>query len=85
MSHTVHPYSHRLGIIRDWKSRWFSLKDKYRESLKSDLIIRDFLKTRLRGFYVADVIIERSEKILRVTIETSRPGLIIGRIVKEFK
>lgn len=79
MSHNVHPYSHRLGILRDWKSRWFSLKDKYTESLKSDLVIRDFLAKRLKGFYVSDVVIERSEKILRVVIETSRPGLLIGK------
>lgn len=79
MSHTVHPYSHRLGIIRDWKSRWFGLNDKYRDFLKSDLVIRDFLKKRLKGFYVSDVLIERSEKLLRLVVETSRPGLIIGR------
>lgn len=80
MTHTVHPYAHRLGIIRDWKSRWFSADPKrYRECLYCDATIRDYLKVRLKGMYVSDVEIERSEKILRVIIKTSRPGLIIGR------
>ncbi|TSC61365.1 MAG: 30S ribosomal protein S3 [Parcubacteria group bacterium Gr01-1014_107] len=79
MTHTVHPYAHRLGIIRDWKSRWFGLKNKFRESLKSDLIIRNFLENRLQGFYAGDILIERSRRVLRIIIETSRPGLIIGR------
>ncbi len=79
MSHTVHPYSHRLGIIRDWKSRWFGVKGKYKEFLKSDVLIREFLEKKMRGQYVADIQMERSEKALRVIIETSRPGMIIGR------
>ena len=44
MSHTVHPYAHRLGIIRDWRSRWFGVKSKYKENLKADVLIFDFLK-----------------------------------------
>ncbi|OHA88241.1 MAG: 30S ribosomal protein S3 [Candidatus Zambryskibacteria bacterium RIFCSPHIGHO2_01_FULL_43_25] len=79
MSHTVHPYSHRLAIIRDWKSRWFGVKSKYKELLRSDIIIRQFLEKRLHGFFVSSIEIERSEKVLRVIIETSRPGVIIGR------
>lgn len=79
MSHTVHPYSHRLGILRDWKSRWFSPKGKYQAHLKGDVLIRNFLERRLKGFFVADIEIERSEKALRVIIFTSRPGMIIGR------
>lgn len=79
MTHTVHPYSHRLGILRDWKSRWFSPKGKYQESLKGDIIIREFLEKKLKGQFVADIEIERSEKTLRVIVSTSRPGLIIGR------
>jgi small subunit ribosomal protein S3 len=79
MSHTVHPYSHRLGIIRDWKSRWFGTKDKYRENLRADVLIIEFLKKHFRGFFVSSVEIERSEKIFRLIIETSRPGMIIGR------
>lgn len=79
MSHTVHPYSHRLGIIRDWKSRWFGAKEKYVEFLRGDLVIRKYLDKKLRGQYVSGVEIERNEKVLRVVVETSRPGMIIGR------
>lgn len=79
MSHTVHPYAHRLGIIRDWKSRWFGAKDKYKDFLRGDLVIREFLEKRLRGFFVSSIEIERNEKVLRIIIETSRPGVIIGR------
>lgn len=80
MTHIVHPYAHRLGILRDWKSRWFSADPKrYREYLRADTLVREFLVKRLRGMYVSNVEIERSEKTLRIIISTSRPGLIIGR------
>jgi len=79
MTHTVHPYSHRLGIIRDWKSRWFGVKNKYKEFLKSDVLLREYLEKKFRGFYVSNVEMERGEKVLRIIIETSRPGMIIGR------
>lgn len=79
MTHTVHPYSHRLGILRDWKSRWFSPKGKYQEALKGDILVRKHLEKKLKGNFVADIEIERSEKQIRVIISTSRPGMIIGR------
>jgi len=80
MTHTVHPYAHRLGVIRDWKSRWFAKTPaQYRENVMVDSAIRRFLKKRLRGHYVTSVEIERNEKHIRVLIKTSRPGLVIGR------
>ncbi|MFA6552301.1 MAG: 30S ribosomal protein S3 [Candidatus Paceibacterota bacterium] len=79
MSHIVHPYSHRLGIIRDWKSRWFGPKEKYRDFLRSDITIREYLEKKMRGFFVSAVEIERNEKIYKIVIKTSRPGMIIGR------
>lgn len=79
MSHIVHPFSHRLGILRDWKSRWFGTRGKYQEMLRGDVLIREFLNKRLRGFYMAGVDIERSAKKLRIILKTSRPGMIIGR------
>ncbi len=79
MSHSVHPYSHRLGIIRDWRSRWFGVNKQYRDYLKSDIAIREFFIKELRPFLVAGVEIERSPKVLRIVIKTARPGLIIGR------
>lgn len=79
MTHIVHPYSHRLGIIRDWKSRWFSVNKKYREFLKGDIMLREYLEKKLRGFYIGSIEIERNEKSFRLIIKTARPGMIIGR------
>jgi small subunit ribosomal protein S3 len=80
MTHVVHPYAHRLGIIRDWKSRWFSKSPaQYRENVMVDSAIRRYLKKRLRGMYITSVEIERNEKQIRVLLKTSRPGLVIGR------
>ena len=78
MSKTVHPYSFRLGILRDWKSRWFATK-RYAEFVKIDTTIRTVLTRELRGMYVRDIEIERSPGVLHVMVHTSRPGLVIGR------
>lgn len=80
MTHTVHPYAHRLGIIRDWKSRWFAAdKKSYRENIHVDEVIRRFLTKRLRGTYTSGIDIERSQSELRIILSTARPGLVIGR------
>lgn len=80
MTHTVHPYAHRLGIIRDWKSRWFALdKKKFRENIVVDESIRRYVDKKMRAMHVADVEIERSQSEVHVIIHTARPGLVIGR------
>ena len=80
MTHTVHPYAHRLGVIRDWKSRWFAKTPaEYRQNVMVDATIRRFLKKRLRGMYVTSTEIERNQNTIRVLVKTSRPGLVIGR------
>jgi len=80
MTHTVHPYAHRLGIIRDWKSRWFATdKKSYRENVAVDQAIRAFFKKRGRGMYLADLEIERTAAELRIILHTARPGVVIGR------
>ncbi len=80
MTHVVHPYSHRLGIIRDWKSRWFG-KDtnQYVDHLRADVLVRAWMTKRLKGMYLSLIEIERTEKQYRIMIHTSRPGMIIGR------
>ncbi len=78
MSKVVHPYAHRLVILRGWKSRWFAGKD-YQENLKGDILIRKFLDKKLRGMYVSSLDIERNNKSLKILVHTSRPGMIIGR------
>ena len=79
MSKIVHPYAHRLIILRDWKSRWFADPKKYVTYLKGDVLIRQYLEKKLRGMYISTIEIERSRKATRFIIKTSRPGLIIGR------
>ncbi len=78
MSKVVHPYAHRLVTLRDWKSRWFADKN-YKTLLKGDVVIREFLMKKLRGFYVSKVEIERNAKTTKIMVYTSRPGMIIGR------
>lgn len=79
MTHNVHPYAHRLGIIKGWRSRWFSTNAEFRKNLKCDILLREWLAKRMRGMYIADIEIERNDKHFRIIIKTSRPGLIIGR------
>ena len=80
MTHVAHPYAQRIGIVRDWKNRWF-VRDRalFREYLKTDTLLHDWLKKRLKGMYVADIELERGANILRIIIKTARPGMLIGR------
>lgn len=78
MTHRVHPYSFRLGQVRDWKSRWFDLR-RFRHLLKADVKLRSWLTEKLAKMYVSKIEIERSPAVLKIIIHTSRPGLIIGR------
>lgn len=78
MSKIVHPYSFRLNILRNWKSRWFNLRN-YRKFLKSDVLLREWLEKKMRGMYVEGIDIERGPSLLHIIIKTSRPGLVIGR------
>lgn len=80
MTHIAHPYIQRIGVNRDWKSRWFTTNpQQFREYLRVDAALRKFLKKRLKGMSVDAVEIERSDKELRIIIKTAKPGLIIGR------
>lgn len=79
MSKIVHPYAHRLPLIRGWKSRWFKVGKEYRELLRADQLIREYLEKKLRANYVADIEFERDQKSTRLIISTSRPGMLIGR------
>lgn len=74
----VHPYGFRLGVIYDWKSRWFANRD-YADLLQEDLSIRRYIKDHLRRAAVSRVEIERTSKRIRVDIYTARPGIVIGR------
>ena len=79
MPHTVHPYAHRLGILRDWRSRWFADTKDFKTLLRSDVFLREYLTKKLRTMHVSSIEIERGSKSSRIIIATARPGLIIGR------
>jgi small subunit ribosomal protein S3 len=78
MGQKVHPYSFRLGISTDWKSKWFSDKE-YVDFVNEDWRIRDYLKRELVRGAVSRVDIERTRDRLIVDIHTARPGVVIGR------
>ncbi|MFH1671492.1 MAG: 30S ribosomal protein S3 [Candidatus Portnoybacteria bacterium] len=78
MGQKVNPYVFRLGIIKDWKSRWFNKKG-YRELLEQDHILRTFIARKLDKVGINSVEIERSANFVNIIIQTARPGLIIGR------
>src|SRR3989344_2618993 len=78
MGQKISPTSLRLGITKDWLSKWFGGR-KYRHLLKEDMALRSFLDKKLRNMSVDRVEIERSPDAIFVTIYTARPGLIIGR------
>ena len=78
MGQKVHPYGFRLGVTKTWRSRWFANAD-YAKLLKEDLDLKDSLRDRLKAAGVSSVEVDRPGNKLRVTIRTSRPGIIIGR------
>ncbi|WP_345976523.1 30S ribosomal protein S3 [Sulfurimonas sp. HSL3-7] len=79
MGHKVNPIGLRLGINRNWESRWYPSFDSAAANLGEDYKIRTFLKKELYYAGVANIIIERTAKRLRVTIVAARPGIIIGK------
>jgi len=78
----TNPIGLRLGIIRQWEANWFDEKN-VAEKLQEDIMVRNYIKSRLKKAGVARIIVERTAKQLRVTINTSRPGVIIGRSGKD--
>ncbi len=78
MGQKVHPYGFRLGIIKNWRSRWYSEKE-YAANIQEDLRIRAYVKKRLIHAGVAAVEIERKSSRVHVIIQTARPGIVIGK------
>lgn len=79
MGQKTHPNGFRLGITKTWNSRWFAQGKEYAERVHEDAYIRKFLKERLLHTGVARIEIERAADKVKVTIWTSRPGLVIGK------
>ncbi|MDR0510656.1 MAG: 30S ribosomal protein S3 [Rikenellaceae bacterium] len=78
MGQKVNPISNRLGIIRGWDSNWYGGKD-FSDKLVEDVKIREYLGARLAKASISKIIIERTLKLVTVTISTARPGIIIGK------
>lgn len=79
MGQKVNPIGLRLGINRNWESRWFPAKASLAQSIGEDYKIRAFLKKELYYAGISQIIIERTAKKLRVTVVAARPGIIIGK------
>jgi len=81
MGQKTHPYGFRLGVIKTWDSKWFASKN-YAKFLHEDIIIKKFLKTKLKQAGVSRIEIERAankDKRVKINIYSARPGLVIGR------
>ena len=78
MGQKVHPYGFRLGVTKTWRSRWFAKQD-YAKLLREDLELKESLRERLKAAGVSSIEVDRPGNKLRITIHTSRPGIVIGR------
>ena len=78
MGQKTHPIGFRLGVVKDWKSRWYAEKD-FPRLLKEDETIRTYLRRRLAHAAMAEVEIERKPSKIVITIHTARPGVVIGK------
>jgi small subunit ribosomal protein S3 len=78
MGQKVHPYGFRLGYIKDWQSSWYS-KNDYKNSLEEDIKIREYIEKNLKNAAVAKTEISRSSGVVKITVNTAKPGVAIGK------
>src|SRR6202451_1710663 len=79
MGQKVNPIGIRLGITRDWTSRWYAGRKQFPLHLYTDYRVREFLKHKLKDASVSRILIERAAKKVNITIQTARPGIVIGK------
>jgi small subunit ribosomal protein S3 len=79
MGQKVNPIGIRLGITRDWTSRWYAGKRQFPMHVHTDFRVREFLKQKLAEASVSRILIERAAKKVNITIQTARPGIVIGK------
>jgi small subunit ribosomal protein S3 len=79
LGHKVHPYGFRLGVIYNWKSRWYADKRDFAGALHEDVAIRDYIRLHLSRAGISAIDIERKGDQIQVYIRTARPGIVIGR------
>jgi small subunit ribosomal protein S3 len=80
----THPIGFRLGIIRDWDAHWYDDKN-FAEKLQEDLMIQNYLRSRLKRSGVSRIIIDRKTKQIELKVHTSRPGMVIGKGGKDIE
>jgi len=79
MGQKVHPIGIRLGIVKDWSSKWYADSKDYADYLNTDLQVRTFIKNKLARASVSEVRIERPARNAKIIIHTARPGIVIGK------
>jgi len=79
MGQKVHPIGIRLGIVKDWTSKWYADSKDYADYLYTDLKVREYLKKKLQQASVSRIQIERPARNARITVHTARPGMVIGK------
>lgn len=78
MGQKINPTGLRVGIIKDWESRWFADKD-YADLLHEDYVVREYIEKRLKDASVSKVEIERAANRLNISLHTAKPGMVIGK------
>jgi len=79
MGQKVNPVAIRLGITRDWVSKWYANKKQFPLQVHTDFRVRQFLKAKLADASVSRILIDRAAKRVNITIQTARPGIVIGK------
>ncbi len=79
MGQKIHPIGFRLGVLRNWSSKWYANSNKFAGMLNEDLEVRKFLKKKLAHAATGRIVIERPARNARITIYSARPGVIIGK------
>jgi small subunit ribosomal protein S3 len=79
MGQKIHPFGFRLGVQKNWLSRWYSSSKSFPDMLNSDIKVRDFLNKKLAHAAVSKIVIERPAKNAKITIYSARPGIVIGK------
>ena len=85
MGQKVNPHGLRVGVIKDWDSRWFANKKDFGATLVEDYNLRKTLKAQLYNFGISKIEIERDGKKVKISIHCAKPGLVIGRAVLRLK
>ncbi len=79
MGQKVHPVGYRLGIMSEWESKWYSNKKDYAKNLHEDLRLREWIRKKWNSAGISRIEIERIGNVIRFTVWTSRPGVVIGK------